>query len=569
METRRRLSLAAFLALLPVLPLSLRLAELQVVEHRGLLRRADDELDRMAVVAAPRAPILDRNGEVLAESLPTWACFLDKRMINNPQKTAEELSALLGMSTQEILSRYHNGGRFPWIKSGLDYAQAAALKKARVDGLGVVSREARFYPNGALADNVLGMVGSDGHGLSGIEYSEDARLEAAPIKIQLIRDGAGHAIYEDTAQDAPAPTPLALTIDRNIQFYAEQILDEAAKKLSIRNGVIAVENPRTGAILAMADYPPTPLRNDAVQEMYEPGSVFKLVTSGAALNEGVITPQETFFCNNGAYQIAPGVTIHDVEPQQELTIAGILRYSSNIGISKVVAKLGPAKFYSYVRAFGFTNKTGIDFPGETSGQLRPLSEMTPVNLAAASYGYGVGVSPLQVLAAYSAVANGGVLMQPHIIDGDEPERIRRVVSAQTDALLVKMFEGVVEKGTGVPAQIPGYLVAGKTGTARMIDPKTRKYSLKAYNASFVGFLPASRPRWTILVLMGDPKGPRHFGDEAAAPYFGQLARRLIAMSGVAPDAPADPAADQSDSRAKPLPSLQDRAVFSAALRVAP
>ena len=263
------------------------------------------------------------------------------------------------------------------------------------------------------------------------------------------------------------------------------------------------------------------------------------------------------------------MTIHDVEPQQELTIAGILRYSSNIGISKVVAKLGPAKFYSYVRAFGFTNKTGIDFPGETSGQLRPLSEMTPVNLAAASYGYGVGVSPLQVLAAYSAVANGGVLMQPHIIDGDEPERIRRVVSAQTDALLVKMFEGVVEKGTGVPAQIPGYLVAGKTGTARMIDPKTRKYSLKAYNASFVGFLPASRPRWTILVLMGDPKGPRHFGDEAAAPYFGQLARRLIAMSGVAPDAPADPAADQSDSRAKPLPSLQDRAVFSAALRVAP
>ncbi|MDE2313894.1 MAG: penicillin-binding protein 2, partial [Elusimicrobia bacterium] len=424
----------------------------------------------------------------------------------------------------------------------------------------------------ALADNVLGMVGSDGHGLSGVEYSEDARLEAAPIKIQLIRDGAGHAIYEDTAQDAPRPEPLALTIDRNIQFYAEQILAEAAKKLSIKNGVIAVENPRTGAILAMADYPPTPLRNDAVQEMYEPGSVFKLVTAGAALNEGVITPQETFFCNNGAYQIAPGVTIHDVEPRQDLTIAGVLRYSSNIGISKVVAKLGPAEFYSYVRAFGFTNKTGIDFPGETSGELRPLSEMTPVNLAAASYGYGVGVSPLQVLAAYSAVADGGVLMQPHIIGSDEPEKIRRVVSAQTDALLVQMFEGVVEKGTGVPAQIPGYLVAGKTGTARMIDPTTHKYSLKAYNASFVGFLPASRPRWAILVLMGDPKGPRHFGDEAAAPYFGELARRLIAMSGAAPDAPADPPASapgRSDSRAKPLPGLQNRAALPAALRMAP
>jgi cell division protein FtsI (penicillin-binding protein 3) len=329
-----------------------------------------------------------------------------------------------------------------------------------------------------------------------------------------------------------------------------------------------VEDPRTGAILAMADYPPSPLQNEAVQEMYEPGSVFKLVTAGAALNEGVITPQENFFCENGAYPIAPGVVIHDVEPQGDLTIAGILRYSSNIGISKVVAKLGPDEFYSYVRAFGFTNKTGVDFPGETSGELRPLSQMTPVNLAAASYGYGVGVSPIQVLNAYSAVANGGVLMQPRVVEDGSPEEIRRVVSAKTDALLVKMFEGVVEQGTGVPAQIPGYLVAGKTGTARMIDPKTHQYSRTAYNASFIGFLPASRPRWTILVLMGDPKGPRYYGDEAAAPYFGELARRLIALSGAAPDAPADPPAPRP-LQAKPPFEIRPRAVLPAALRVSP
>ncbi|HVA66058.1 MAG TPA: penicillin-binding protein 2 [Elusimicrobiota bacterium] len=568
METRRRLSLATFLAFLPVVPLSLRLAQLLVVEHRGLALRADDELDRMAVEAAPRAPILDRKGRVLAESLPSWACFLDKRMIKDPGKIAQELSGLLGVPAAEILSRYQTGRRFAWIKTDLDYDQATALKKARINGLGVVSRQTRFYPNGSLAENILGLVGSDGHGLSGIEYSENARLEAAPIEIQIIRDGAGHAIYEDTAQDSPEPKPLTLSIDRNIQFYASQILAEAAKKLSIKSGVIAVENPQTGAILAMADYPPTPLRNEAIQEMYEPGSVFKLVTAGAALNESVITPQETFFCENGAYQIAPGVVIHDVEPQGNLTIGGILRYSSNIGISKVVAKLGPNGFYSYVRAFGFTNKTGIDFPGETSGELRPLSQMTPVNLAAASYGYGVGVSPIQVLNAYSAVANGGVLMQPRVVEDGPPEEIRRVVSAKTDALLVKMFEGVVEQGTGVPAQIPGYLVAGKTGTARMIDPKTHQYSRTAYNASFVGFLPASRPRWTILILMGDPKGPRYYGDEAAAPYFGELARRLIALSGAAPDAPPDPPAPRT-LQAKPPFGVRPRAALPAALRVSP
>ncbi|MHB2025734.1 MAG: peptidoglycan D,D-transpeptidase FtsI family protein [Elusimicrobiota bacterium] len=549
MQAHRRINTVAVISLFPILPLSIRLAQLQIIEHRSLTVRADDELVRIAIESAPRASILDRNGEVLAESLATWACFVDKRMTKNPQETLKHVSLLINRPLGYLLKKYAEQKRFPWIAEDLSYEQVQNLKKSGIESLGIISRQKRFYPNGSLADNIIGKVGADGHGLSGLEYLEDQKLQEPPRRIQILKDGAGRTIYESSGQDAVPLAPLSLTIDRNIQFYAGKILSEAAAKFSIKSGVIAVENPSTGEILAMAAYPNSPLSNPGVQEMYEPGSTFKIVTAGAALNEGIISDKDIFFCENGIYELSPGVIIHDFEPEGNLTIAGILRYSSNIGISKVAQRLGAPLFCRYAKAFGFANKTGIDFPGETSGEVKSLDEMTRVNLAASSYGYGVGVSPVQILNAYSAIANGGVLLEPHLIkDGSSPQRIRRVISKKTDQDITSMLESVVETGTGVPARIPGYRIAGKTGTARMIDFKTHQYSKTAYNASFIGFLPVDHPRWTILVLIGDPKGRFFYGAEVAAPYFAEMARRLIAMNGLAPDAASD---EKSQGRVHP------------------
>ncbi|MBI4375081.1 MAG: penicillin-binding protein 2, partial [Elusimicrobia bacterium] len=278
------------------------------------------------------------------------------------------------------------------------------------------------------------------------------------------------------------------------------------------------------------------LHNPIVQDSFEPGSTFKIVTMAAALEEGVVRPNDTFHCEDGSYSLAPGVIIHDHEPDGTLTVAGILERSSNIGIVKIAERLGAAGFYRYSRAFGFASRSGITLPGESPGELRPLSDLTRVGLAASSYGYGVSATPLQLASAYSAIANGGTLWEPLLLrDGRKPSRVRRVARPETMRILAELLAGVVERGTGIQAQIPGYRVAGKTGTARRLDPVTRKYSTTSYNASFVGFLPVERPLWTIAVLIEAPKG-QYYGAQVAAPVFAKLGRQLLTLRGIAPEA---------------------------------
>ncbi|MDD5629908.1 MAG: penicillin-binding transpeptidase domain-containing protein, partial [Elusimicrobia bacterium] len=291
---------------------------------------------------------------------------------------------------------------------------------------------------------------------------------------------------------------------------------------------------------------PDPLRNVAVQDTYEPGSTFKTVTAAVALNESLVKESDTFFCENGSYEVSPGVFIHDHEPAGTLNLQGILERSSNVGAAKVVERVGAMRFYRYSRAFGFDIKTGVSLPGETAGDMKPLAGLTRVVLAASSYGYGIGVSALQMANAYNAIAGGGALNEPAVVCDDgspaegraapcrRPVRVRRVVSEATARVLTRMLEAVVENGTGTTARIPGYRVAGKTGTARKLDRRTGKYSTSAYLASFVGFLPVSRPRWTILVVVDEPKG-QYYGAQVSAPVFAQLGSRLLSMAGVPPD----------------------------------
>lgn len=541
MDLGLRLTVAAAISLSPLPLLGLRLADLQVLRHGALETRAAGEFERVAEEAAPRADIQDRAGRVLARSVPTWSCFADKAMVKDPAAFAAKLSGALGLSAREIEAKVRSSGRFAVLKSGMTAEQSEAVKRVRVDGVGLVPLQQRVYPNGDLARGVLGLVGTEGKGLAGAELTLDKRLRGEPKRFALIRDGAGHFIYKNLSDDGRVPEPVRLTIDRNVQYLAEEALRGSAAKSAFKSAFVAVQDPRDGEILALASWPPSPLKNPLVQDAYEPGSTFKIVTALSALDDGVVRLDETFDGEHGRYEITPGVFITDHEGEGPMTLAQILEKSSNIGISKVVERIGAARFFRMARSFGFGAKTGVPLPGETSGELKPLAELTKVGLASSSYGYNLQVSAVQALGAYSAIANGGTLWEPKmILDGQAPVKVRRVASERAVRQLGEMLEGVVDRGTGMTARIPGYRVAGKTGTAHKVDPLTHKYSPTSYTASFAGYLPASAPRWTILVVVNEPKGS-YYGSETAAPIFAAIARRLLVLEGIAPDRPTDAA----------------------------
>ncbi|HAM36015.1 MAG TPA: penicillin-binding protein [Elusimicrobia bacterium] len=550
MDIHGRLAVAAGLALSPLLPLSARLTHLQVMQHRDLESRAAVEISRTTEEFLPRADILDRRGRILAQSLPAWSCFVEKAQVKDRRLLAAQLGRILNVSTAEIGRRLAGPGRFSWIDQELGEKESTALAEARLPGVGIILSHKRFYPNQELARNVLGKVGSENRGLSGLEFTFDARLRGKPRRLEYLRDGFGRAIYRNASTAFERPQALRLTLDRDIQFHAEDALREATLQFHAKGGIVVVQDPSNGEILAMAANPATPLKNPVVQDTYEPGSTFKLVAAAAALEESLVSESETFFCENGIWEVAPGVKIHDHEPAGSLTLQGILEQSSNIGIAKVVERVGAMRFYRASRAFGFAIKTGIDLPGETAGDMKPLAALTRVVLAASSYGYGIGVSALQVANAYSSMANGGTLYEPSILsDGRRPARVRRVIGEPTAQVLARMLESIVARGTGVSARIPGYRVAGKTGTARKLDARTKQYSNSAYMASFVGFLPVSRPRWTILVVIDEPKG-QYYGAQVAAPVFAKLGRRLLAMDAVPPDQTEDPSPQSIAAQAR-------------------
>lgn len=541
MDLGLRLTVAATLSMAPLAPLGARLAYLQVLRHGNLSTRASGEFARTAREAAPRADLLDRHGRVLARSIPSWSCFVDKAMVKDPAAFGAKLAPLLRLPASEIARKTRAANRFAWLKTNMTQEDHRLLVEARVEGLGLVPAQERVYPNGDLARGVLGLVGTEGRGLAGLELSQDKRLTGRARRMEVIRDGQGRSIYKSATDAGDVPEPLTLTLDRTVQYLAEEALREGGEKGQFKEGIIAVQDPSNGEILALAAWPPNPLRNPLVQDAFEPGSTFKVVAALAAIDDAVVRPNETFGGEGGKYQLTPGVTITDHEPGGEMTLAQIIEKSSNIGISKVVERVGASRFYRRARALGFGAKTGAPLPGESAGELKPLSDLTKVGLAVSSYGYGLAVSPLQMLGAYSALANGGVLWEPKFFaDGKPPVKVRRVASESSVKELTQMLEGVVERGTATNAKIPGYRIAGKTGTAHKIDPLTRKYSKTAYTSSFAGFLPVSSPRWTILVILHEPKGA-YYGGLVAAPIFSRLGSRLLTLAGLPPDRPTDPA----------------------------
>ncbi len=531
---------------------------LQIIEKEQLVRLAERQYQKIVPLTPVRGVIYDRNNAPLAVSIEMDSCYAEPRSIDNVRDVAARLAPFLGMS-RETLGRKLNGSRnFAWLQRRMPPDLVQKIKELDLDGIGFVKETKRFYPNGEVAGHVIGFTGLDPDGLEGVELKYNSTILGSTGYLVTERDALGR----DVAQKGTVVTKaskgqnVTLSLDKNIQYITEKELAKAVTDSGAKGGMALVVEPQSGRVLAMANYPsfnpnaysrysPSFLRNKTIVDSFEPGSTFKVFLIAAALEEKVVTPNDAFNCENGSYSIG-GRTIHDTHKYGRLTVADILKYSSNIGAAKIGGRLGQERLYNHLKDFGFGARSGIDLPGEAYGYLRNGSQWFGVDLATISFGQGVSATALQLVMAVSAVANGGILMKPYVVEkiSDEngvemeqisPQERRRVISPETAKVMARMMEGVAtEGGTGMNAAVEGYRVAGKTGTAQKVDPVTRGYSVDKRTASFVGFIPADNPKLVILVVVDEPK-TSPYGGVVAAPAFSAIAQQSLCYLKVPPD----------------------------------
>ena len=531
-----------------------RLAYLQLFRYSEYYSRAQHQQRLIVDVGASRAEIFDRNMNPLAMSVPVDSAFAVPSEIADPDMVARLIAKVLDVPSDDIATRIASSHTFAWIARKLPPEKVNRIAAMNLRGIYFQREGGRFYPKRELAAHVLGYVDIDEKGLGGIEYSLDDTIRSKPGKMLILADA--HRRWYDSTDKAPdTGTSVVLTLDEKIQYIAEKELAQAIQDTHAKSGTVIVENPNSGELLAVANWPtynpnaakesPPDSRVDrATSSLYEPGSVFKIVTLSAAIDQGVTNPEEVVDCQNGAIYIA-GHRIRDHKPFGLLTVAQILQHSSDVGAIKVGLRLGAPKFYDYIRAFGFGQPTGVDLPGESRGKLRRIENWTPVSVGSISMGQEIGVTPLQMITAVSAMANGGLIVRPHIVreqrhgnqltESQEPQP-RRVIKETTAASMRRMLEGVVLGGTGKLAKLEGFTSAGKTGTAQKYDPETGRYSSHDLIASFVGFAPINTPAVTILVQLDSPAG-RHEGGQVAAPVFQRVAQQVLAYLEVPRDVP--------------------------------
>ncbi len=541
-STQARLRAGLVLTCVPLLPLSGRLVQLQVLDHARLRSLAEKEVRKTSPELVPRGRIIDRGGRVLTESVPAASLYAEPKHLVRPWSVANALAPILGTTREALLQKLKPRSGFVWLERRLPFDVARRIEELNLPGIGLVPEEVRGYPNADLARNVLGQVGLDGEGQSGLERSLNRQLDGENRVCTIIVDAAGRPVFRRPEGPLRAPSDVQLTLDVTLQYFAEAAAREARAKHKAAKVMIVAQNPRSGDLLALAEDPATPLKNSLVQDAFEPGSTFKIVGMTGVLEEKAVSLTETIDCEDGLWEQSPRVFIRDHEPEGLLTPQQILERSSNIGMAKLVERIGPVKTYLYARNYGFGLKTGLSLPGESGGVMREPPRINRVLLGQMGFGQGISVTAVQITAAYSAVANGGLLMEPRLIKRvappgaqvaeKPPVEVRRVASPATIAKLLEFMEGVVERGTGITAKVPGAVVAGKTGTAQKVDPRTGKYSRGSHLASFCGFVPSRDPRLTVCVFIDEPKGA-YYASETAAPVFSKLARQMLTLDGVA------------------------------------
>jgi cell division protein FtsI/penicillin-binding protein 2 len=548
----RRIRLFLGALLVAFAALVLRAAWLQGVRAESLSRLAVTQHREQITIPAGRGTIYDRSGVQLALGEQATTVYANPRQVVNPRAAAEAAARALGIDEESLAARLADRSHgFVYVARQEDARAAKRLQRQKIPGFGFYPEERRSYPLGSVAAQVLGYVGVDDTGLAGVELQLDRALAGRAGQETVVTDPGGQTI--DVVSDRPETDGrnVYLTLDQTIQANAESVLRDTVRKWGAKSATAIVLDPRTGAILAMAVQPgydanafpraPRDLqRNRAVTDTYEPGSTFKLVTVAAALSERLVAPS-TRFVLPYSIQVADRV-IHDAEPRAtvDYSVAQILAHSSNVGAITLARLLGKDRLADWISRFGFGRKTGIDFPGESPGIVLPKDRWSGSTIGNVPIGQGIAVTPVQMASAYAAIASGGVWSRPHLVDhvdgGGRPSLHRhRLVSRPIAGELMTMLKDVVAEGTGIYAAIPGYQVAGKTGTAQKPDPHGG-YSSDRYVASFVGIVPASRPRLVVLVAVDEPRGAI-WGGVVAAPAFEQIARFDLQYLEVPPDAP--------------------------------
>lgn len=536
-----------------------RLVSLQVLQAAELTAKADRQHQKTVSLEGARGTVVDRHGKVLAMNMEVPSVFGIPTALESPAKTARSLSPVLHVRTDELEKKLRQDRSFVWLARKLDPEQGHRLEHMPMEGIGLVMEGRRFYPKGPLLAHVLGFAGMDGEGLEGIERRYESQLHGEKRVVILQRDAMGRTVFpKGQAEQVPAAGhSLVITVDEVIQYIAEKEVEEAVAKAHAKSGTVIVLDPQTGAVLALAISPrfdPNAVasltadrwRNRALTDTYEPGSTMKALVAAAALEEKVMKPSTMLYGENGRMTIANTV-IHDHEKLGWMTFAQVIQKSSNIGAAKTGMALGDQRLYRYLQAFGFGQKTEIDLPGEVGGMVKHPREWGRRSLASISMGQEIGVTPIQMVSAVAALANGGVLMKPYVVSEVRdaqgkalrqilPQVKRRVVSPETARTVTSILEGVVTDGTGAKAAIPGFRVAGKTGTAQKIDPRTGGYSSTLFVGSFVGFVPADNPRLAMIVVIDEPQG-ESWGGTVAAPVFRRVGEQVLNYLGVSSDEP--------------------------------
>lgn len=548
-----------------------RLVHLTTVQNRQLARQASVQHQKKLTLLARRGAIVDHQGEPLALSVPAESLFVHpKKLPEGVAKKASAIATALHVPLTEIQATLRSQEPFLWLKRRATLQEAGHVRTLGIPGIESIETERRFYPQGTLAAPVLGFVDVDARGIAGIEQAYDRHLREEPTKVIGERDGFGRTIFVHEGAVPPEPLNVRVTLDVGLQYLAERELAQAVKATGANGGVVVMLDPQTFAVLALAQVPtfnpnmpaevrPDARRNRAISDPYEPGSTLKSLLVAAALDTKRVHSEEKIFCEYGKYPVGKFI-IDDHHPYGLLSFTEVLQHSSNIGMAKVGERLGKETYAAYLRAFGLGRATGVGLPGESVGLLPSPDSWSRIDLVTASFGQGLAVTPLQLACAYAAIANDGVLMRPYIVrevlnaegkvvDAYGPQRLWQAVRSDTARRVLAMMEKVVTKeGTGRRAQIDGFRVAGKTGTSQKPDPHGG-YSPHARIASFVGIVPADRPRLVVLVAIDEPK-TAVYGGEVAAPVFKAIAQQALTYLGIAGDRPqlAEP------TSATPLPA---------------
>jgi cell division protein FtsI (penicillin-binding protein 3) len=565
-----------------------KLVAVQLFHHHYYVVEADRQQTRTFEVAPRRGVLYDRNLHALAMTVLVQSVYAvpselhdsgdhdgadhDSAGHDNKEQAAEILSAIVHQDgdafTEKaaILARLNASKNFAWVARKLDDETAERVQQMQLKGIYIQKEFKRFYPDNELAAQVLGYVGTDDTGLGGLELKFDDEMHGVPGRMLTMADARRHTIAS-TERDPEPGEDLVLTIDQNIQFIAERALDASLAKNHALRGTAVVQDPHTGEILALATRPtfnPNEFRhvdhdllmNRAVSDVYEPGSTFKLVTYSAALDAANVKPDDIVDCQGGSINLY-GRVIHDDKSDigiGKVTVQRALERSSDVGAVKMALKVGNEKFYGYMKAFGFGDRSGVELPAETRGLLRPVRRWDPASIGSLAIGQEIGVTPVQLAAMVSTIANGGIYLPPHILAGQRaikdgrlqavalkagdgvpsplPDGAHRVISEMTAAQMRKMMEGIVLNGTGKEAALNGYSSGGKTGTAQKIDIVTHTYSKTKHIASFAGVAPVSNPAITVAVVIDSPEGANYYGSAVSAPVFAQIAQQTLEYMGV-------------------------------------